>query len=104
MKSIRVSHPAERDLDDIWYYVVKRSGSIDIADRLIESITETFPLFARAPGAGARSDDIAPGLRGFPVGNYITYYSETERHVVISRILHGMRDQRAAYTKQSGLT
>ena len=27
------------------------------------------------------------------------YYAETERHVVISRILHGMRDQKPAYRK-----
>jgi plasmid stabilization system protein ParE len=40
-------------------------------------------------------------LRGFPVGNYIIYHAETERHVVISRILHGMRDQKSAYRKQA---
>ena len=32
----------EADLDDIWYYVAKKSGSIEIADRLIDSITEIF--------------------------------------------------------------
>ena len=101
MKRIRISHPAERDLDDIWYYIVKKSGSIEIADHLIESITETFPLLAQAPQAGTRRDELAPGLRGFPVRNYIIYYAETERHVVISRILHGMRDQKSAYRKQA---
>ena len=100
MKRIRVSHPAERDLDDIWYYIVKRSGSMDVADRLVESITETFPLFAQAPGVGTRREEIEPGLRGFPAGKYIIYYAEREREVVISRILHGMRDQKSAHRKQ----
>jgi len=100
VKRIRVSHPAERDLDDIWYYVVKKSGSMEIADRLVDSITETFPLFAQAPGVGTRREQIAPGVRGFPVGKYVIYYAETERHVVISRILHGMRDQKSAYRKR----
>lgn len=99
MKRIRVSHFAERDLDDIWYYIAKKSGNTDIADRLVESITETFPLLAQAPEAGIRREVIAPGLRGFPVGNYIIYYADTELHVVISRILHGMRDQKSAYRK-----
>jgi toxin ParE1/3/4 len=99
MKRIRVSHPAEKDLDDIWYYVARNSDSIDVADRLLESITEAFCLLAQAPEAGTRRDEIAPGLRGFPVGNYIIYYAKTERHVVISRILHGMRDQKSAYGK-----
>ena len=101
MNRIRVSHVAERDLDDMWYYIVKKSGSMEIAGRLVESITETFPLLAQAPAAGTRRDEIAPGLRGFPVGNYIIYYAETEQHVVISRILHGMRDQKSAYRKQA---
>ena len=100
MKRIRVSGPAERDLDDIWRYVVKKSGGMEIADRLIESITETFRLFAQAPGVGTRREEIEPGLRGFPVGNYIIYYAETERHVVILRVLHGMRDQKSAYRKR----
>jgi toxin ParE1/3/4 len=101
MKRIRVSHPAEQDLDDIWYYIVRESGSIEIADSLVESITEMFPLFAQAPEAGTRRDEIAPGLRGFPVRNYIIYYAETAQHVVISRILHGMRDQKSAYRKKA---
>lgn len=84
-----------------WYYIVKKSGSIEIADRLVGSMAETFPLFAQAPEAGTRRDEISPGLRGFPVGNYIIYYAATERHVVISRILHGMRDRRSAYGKQA---
>jgi toxin ParE1/3/4 len=100
MKRIRVSHPAQRDLDDIWHYIVKKSGSMEMADRLVESFTETFPLLAQTRGVGTRREEIEPGLRGFPVGNYIIYYTETERHVVISRILHGMRDQKSAYRKQ----
>ncbi|HLN01288.1 MAG TPA: hypothetical protein VK335_18510 [Bryobacteraceae bacterium] len=35
-------------LDDIWYYAVK-SGSVEIADRLVDSITERFYLLATHP-------------------------------------------------------
>ena len=28
---------ADSDLDDIWYYVASKSGSLDIADRLVDS-------------------------------------------------------------------
>jgi hypothetical protein len=42
----RVAPQAEAELDDIWYYVAKESGSIEIADRLIDSITERFYLLA----------------------------------------------------------
>jgi hypothetical protein len=36
----RVAPEAEAELDSIWYYVAKESGSIEVADRLIDSIIE----------------------------------------------------------------
>jgi hypothetical protein len=42
----RVAPEAEAELDNIWYYVAKESGSIQIADRLIDSITLRFYLQA----------------------------------------------------------
>ena len=33
---------ADRDLDDIWYYIAEESGSIGIADRLVDTITDRF--------------------------------------------------------------
>jgi toxin ParE1/3/4 len=98
MKRIRVSGPAERDLDDIWLYVATTSQSPTTADKVVDSITDTFVLFSRNPGIGANRDEVDPGVRGFPVGQYVVYYRETPRSVVISRVIHGMRDQRAAFT------
>ncbi len=97
MKRIRVASLAERDLDDIWYRIATQSNSIEIANGFIESITETFSLFARNPEAGIRRNDIEPGARGFPVGKYIIYYQESGNYLVISRMIHGMRDQKSAY-------
>jgi hypothetical protein len=33
----RIAPSAETDLDDIWLYVAKESGSIEIANRLIDT-------------------------------------------------------------------
>jgi hypothetical protein len=33
---------AEVELDEIWFWTAKESGSVEIADRLIDSITERF--------------------------------------------------------------
>ncbi len=97
MKRIRVADPAERDLDTIWYRMAIKSGSIEIANGVVESITETFALFAGTPGAGTFRDEINPGVRGFPAGNYLIYYREEEKYVTISRVIPGMRDQATAY-------
>jgi plasmid stabilization system protein ParE len=45
----RVAPRAEAELDGIWYYIAKESGSIEIADRVIDSITERFFLLSNYP-------------------------------------------------------
>jgi hypothetical protein len=42
----RVAPEAEVELDNIWYYVAKASGSIEAADRVIDTITERFYVLA----------------------------------------------------------
>ena len=96
MKQIRVSRLAELDLDDIWYEIAKRSGSIDIASTVVDSITGVFPLFATNPEAGRRRDELELGVRSFPVENYVIYYRLGGNHLIISRVIHGMRDQKKA--------
>jgi plasmid stabilization system protein ParE len=44
----RVAPQAESDLDEIWYFLATQSSSIDVADRVIDSITARFRS-ARAP-------------------------------------------------------
>ena len=38
----RIAARAENDLDDIWLYVAKESGSIHTANHLIDTITDRF--------------------------------------------------------------
>ena len=42
MKRIRISALAERDLDEIWYYIARNSSSIETANGIIDSITDAF--------------------------------------------------------------
>jgi toxin ParE1/3/4 len=89
----RLAPEAEAELDDTWYYVAKESGSIEIADRLIDSITERFYLLARYPHIGRERDaDLRPGLRSFAVGQYVILYRVDEKDVLILHIFRGSRD------------
>jgi plasmid stabilization system protein ParE len=45
----RLAPEAEADLDDIWCYIAKESHSIEIADRVVDSITDRFFLLATYP-------------------------------------------------------
>jgi len=53
----RVALEAETDLDDIWYYIAGGSGSLEIADRFVDSLTERFYLLSRNPFLGRRRDE-----------------------------------------------
>lgn len=40
----RLAPEAEGDLDEIWLYTAKESGSVEIADRLVDSIDQVLIL------------------------------------------------------------
>jgi toxin ParE1/3/4 len=92
------SPQADSDLDSIWYYVAIESGSVEIADRLIDSIAERFLLIAKYPNIGRRRDaDLRPGLRSFSVGEYVIIYRVQEEDALILRVLRGSRDFEALF-------
>ncbi len=95
--SYRLARPARADLDQIWLHIARNAG-IETADRFIDTITGRFPFLAGVPEAGPARDEIEPGLRVFPVDNYLIYYRKTGRGgIQISRIIHGRRDQEKAW-------
>jgi toxin ParE1/3/4 len=92
------SPQADSDLNSIWYYVASESGSVEIADRLIDSITERFFLLANYPNVGRRrDDDLRPGLRSFPVAAYVIIYRLQDENVLILRVLRGSRNIEALF-------
>jgi toxin ParE1/3/4 len=94
----RVAPRAAADLDDIWYHLAKESSSIDVANRLIDSITDRFFLLSGHPYLGrAREDDFGVGSRSFPVGEYVIVYSVEDGDVLILRVAHGRRDIEALF-------
>ncbi len=89
----RLAPEAETELDNIWYHVARESGSVEIADRLIDFLTERFFLLASHPYAGRRrDDDLRLGLRSFPVGNYVIIYRVEDDETLILHVIPGNRD------------
>jgi toxin ParE1/3/4 len=89
----RVAEDVDFELDEIWLYIAKRSGSTDIATSVVESITDCFVTLGRNPKIGRRRDeDLAPGLRSFPVGSYVIVYSTEDGDALMLHVIHGNRD------------
>jgi toxin ParE1/3/4 len=88
-----VAPRAEADLDEIWLYVARESGSMEVATRLIDSITDRFYFLANFPHAGrACAQEFGDGMRSFPVGEYVILYCTKGEDVFILRVVHGRRD------------
>jgi toxin ParE1/3/4 len=93
----RLSSSAERDLEEIWSYVAE-DASPTAADRLIDDIINRFDRLAEQPGMGRARPEFDLGVRSFAIENYVIYYRQ-EGDVLIARILHGRRDQTAAWSE-----
>jgi toxin ParE1/3/4 len=93
--ALRVAAAVEAELDEIWSYVATESGDADIAERLINSITDHFFVLAKHPQLGRRRDrDLRPGLRSLSVGTYVIIHRVEGSDVIILHVLHGRRDLR----------
>jgi toxin ParE1/3/4 len=92
----RLAPQAETDLLEIWHYVATNS-SVDVADRLIDSLTTRFFLLASYPLAGRQRDEFGTGMRAFPVGEYVILYLPVNADVLIHRVVRGSRDLEAIF-------
>ena len=67
------------------------------ADDFIDLIDAKFQNLSRQPGLGRRREELAAGLRSFPVGRYVIFYLQVQDCLQIVRILHGARDLDAVF-------
>ncbi len=83
-------HRAKSDLVEIWDYIADDSEAR--ADAFVDMIDQKLQALASSPGMGRARDEIAEGLRSFPVGRYVIFYRPIPEGVEIVRVLHGSRD------------
>jgi plasmid stabilization system protein ParE len=72
--AVRLNRQVKAELDDIWLYIAVESSSLEIADRVVETITDTFLQLSKHPNLGRRRDDIRKGLRSINAGSYVVIY------------------------------
>ena len=77
---------------------VAEDASPATADRLIDAIIDRFELLGEQPRMGRLRPEFGEGVRSFAVENYVIYYRH-EGHVLVARVLHGRRDQTAAWSE-----
>jgi toxin ParE1/3/4 len=98
MSGFRLSHLADRDLDEIADYLADRNPSAAI--REIESFFERFALLAPQPLMGQLRDDLPSCPRAFCSGNYLILYRPTAAGIEVARVVHAARDVSAILRQQ----
>jgi toxin ParE1/3/4 len=98
---IRLAPRARADLDEIWLYIARESGSQAIATRTVASITDKFGLFAKFPHVGkSLESELRPNVRTFPVNSHMIFYSTKPGEIRILRIIHASRDAQAVFFEE----
>jgi toxin ParE1/3/4 len=94
MGGFRLSTQTENELDSIWLYSPRESGSVDVATRVVENISERFWLLAQYPYIGrARDQDLGPGLRSLIADDHVIIHRVEENDIVlILHVVAGNRD------------
>lgn len=88
---LQLSSSARRDLTEIWQHIA--TDNPDNADRFIDLLLHRALLLSEFPDSGRHRPELDPGLFSFPFRNYVFYYRRSDRGIVISRVLHGAREQ-----------
>jgi len=68
MKQVLKRPLAEADLDEIWDYIAEDSP--ERASNFLRKLYAKMQTLAANPNIGRKRDELLPGLRSFPYGNY----------------------------------
>ncbi len=90
MPIVRQSRLAAADLLELWVHIAR--DDVAAADRLLDRIDEVCTRLAASPDLGRSRDELATGLRSFPVARYVIFYRARAGGIELARVLHGARD------------
>ena len=90
MSSYRYSADANADLAEIVLYIFDLNPVA--AHRFLDSLESTCELLAEHRLIGRPRPELADGLRSFPVGNYLIFYTAAADGIDVARIIYGGRD------------
>lgn len=89
-RQFKLAKLSRKDLDDIWLTIAQHN--LESADKMLDEIQKRFLLLARFQEMGVVREDLAPGLRSFPVEQYLICYRLTKQGIEIVRVLPGKAD------------
>jgi toxin ParE1/3/4 len=96
MNEPRLARRAKNDLQEIWLSIARDRDELT-ADRVTARILKSCRDHAQFPESGRLREELAPGLRSFPVAPYMIFYRPEDDTIHVLRIVHGHRDLRRIF-------
>ncbi len=93
MAEVVITRSAELDLLEIATWMTRHVG-VARAATFAHELRGRCELFAAHPAAGPSREDIGPGVRLFPFGDYVVPYRVSADQVRVERIVRAARDVR----------
>ena len=90
MSSYRNSSDANADIEGIVLHIFDFNPVA--AHRFLEVLEETCELLAAHPFIGRSRTELGEGLRSFPVGNFLVFYTPAADGIDVARVIYGGRD------------
>ena len=86
-----ITPTASRDIESILDYLAEKV-SIEKAEQILEKINSKLQLLVKFPQIGRRRDELYPGLRSVPLGDYLIFYRLVSEGIEVMRVVGGYRD------------
>ena len=90
MSSYRYSSDANTDVEEIALYIFDLNPVA--AHHFLNALEETCELLAEHPLIGRLRQELGEGIRSFPVGNYLIFYTPAPDGIDVARVIYGGRD------------
>jgi len=92
---LHYTHEAQRNLDEIWDYIVSDLSNPAAAERTVNRIMDAIEQLADFAEMGAPLHsvaDVESDYHFLVCGHYLAFYRVYENKIYIDRILYGRRD------------
>lgn len=90
MSLVFIRPRAQVDIIEIWEYIAEDSEPA--ADRWVDELNDKLALWSTQPRMGRPRDELEPGLRSLPFGQYVVFFEALPAGIEVIRVLHGSRD------------
>jgi toxin ParE1/3/4 len=90
MGIVRLSHLANRDLDEIRGYIERDNPRA--ANNMLDNVFSALETLSNHPELGERRIDLGENLRAFIVRPYAIFYHPVADGIHVARVVHGARD------------